>query len=84
MHFVGLGRDVRRDVAMRVVPMQRDEGSLVDPIGEACGRDEDADCGEGNDGTGLHCEEIVSAQFYLFKIKRYLIIDLLGFWVQVS
>ena len=79
-----LCRDVGCDLALRFVLMERDEGSLVDPIGEAGGRDEDADCGDGYDDTGLHDEEEVSAQFHLFKIKRYLIIDLLKVWVQVG
>ena len=55
--------------------MERDEGSLVDPIGEACSRDEDAGCGDGYNDTGLHGEDQVSGQFYLIKNKRYLIID---------
>ncbi len=54
VHLVCLCRDIRRDFALRFVPMERDEGSLVDPISEAGGRDEDAGCGDGYDDTGLH------------------------------
>lgn len=68
---------------MRLVSVEWNKGALVDPIGEASRCYEDAGCGEGNKGAELHCDFKPSVQNNIFKIKRYLIIDLCSIRVQV-